>query len=296
MSEFIQQLINGLSVGSMYALIAIGYTLVYGVLRFINFAHSDVFMVGGFVGFYSGKALSGKSWGGGLGVMILSMIACALLGIIIERVAYKPLRSRSKLTVLITAIGVSMLLQNLGQLVFGANPQAFPDTLPATTFTMGAVVVSSKDLVVLGFTLCLLGALEYIVLKTKMGTAMRAVAFNAQAASLMGINVDVIISFTFGLGSALAAAGGFLWAYKFPKIEPFMGVMPGLTAFVAAVLGGIGNITGAALGGLLLGVIETLVKGSRWSTWTEAIAFVLLILILLFKPAGLLGRVQAEKV
>jgi len=296
MSEFIQQLINGLSVGAMYALIAIGYTLVYGVLRFINFAHSDVFMVGSFTGLYAGRAFTQASWAGGVTVMLVSMLACAVLGIVIERVAYKPLRSRSKLTVLITAIGVSMLLQNVAQLVFGTNQQAFPDTLPATTFQLGKLVVSSKDLVVLGFTLCLLGGLEYIVLKTRIGTAMRAVSFNPQAAALMGIPIDRVISFTFGLGSALAAAGGFLWAYKFPRIDPFMGVAPGLTAFVAAVLGGIGNITGAALGGLMLGVIETMVKGSRWSTWTEAIAFVLLILVLLFKPAGLLGRVQAEKV
>lgn len=296
MSEFLQQLINGLSVGAMYALIAIGYTLVYGVLRFINFAHSDVFMVGSFAGFYAGNRLGKPSWMGGVGVMLAAMAACALLGIVIERLAYRPLRSRSKLTVLITAIGVSILLQNLGQLVFGANPQAFPETLPARTFEWGGLVISSKDLVVIGFTACLLGGLEWIVLRTRIGTAMRAVAFNAQAASLMGINTDRIISFTFGLGSALAAAGGFLWAYKFPKIEPFMGVSPGMTAFVAAVLGGIGNISGAALGGLLLGIIETLVKGSRWSTWTEAIAFVLLILILLFRPAGLLGKAQSEKV
>jgi branched-chain amino acid transport system permease protein len=296
MSEFIQQLINGLSVGAMYALIAIGYTLVYGVLRFINFAHSDVFMVGSFTGLYAGRAFSQASWAGGVAVMLVSMLACAVLGMVIERVAYKPLRSRSKLTVLITAIGVSMLLQNVAQLVFGTNQQAFPDTLPATTFQLGQLVISSKDLVVLGFTLCLLAGLEYIVLKTRIGTAMRAVSFNPQAAALMGIPIDRIISFTFGLGSALAAAGGFLWAYKFPRIDPFMGVAPGLTAFVAAVLGGIGNITGAALGGLMLGVIETMVKGSRWSTWTEAIAFVLLILVLMFKPAGLMGRVQAEKV
>jgi branched-chain amino acid transport system permease protein len=296
MGEFIQQIINGLSVGSMYALIAIGYTLVYGVLRFINFAHSDVFMVGAFTGMYLGRSMTGASWIAGLGAMTVSMLVCAALGIVIERLAYKPLRERSKLTVLITAIGVSMLLQNLAQLVFGATPKPFPETLPTTTFAIGSVVVSSKDLVVLGFTVCLLGALEYIVLRTRIGTAMRAVAYNHQAAALMGIPNDRIISFTFGLGSALAAAGGFLWAYKFPRVDPFLGVMPGLTAFVAAVLGGIGNITGAALGGLLLGVIETLVKGSRWSTWTEAIAFVLLILILMFKPAGLLGRVQTEKV
>ena len=296
MAELVQQLINGVSVGAMYALIAIGYTLVYGVLRFINFAHSDVFMVGAYAGLHVGQRLGGASWAGGLVSMLAAMAACAALGIVIERLAYKPLRDRSKLTVLITAIGVSMLLQNLGQIVFGATPAAFPETLPATTFTAGGVVVSSKDVVVVGFTLALLGALEFVVLRTKVGTAMRAVSHNHQAAALMGIPTHRIISITFGLGSALAAAAGFLWAYKFPRVDPYLGVMPGLTAFVAAVLGGIGNITGAALGGLLLGVIETMVKGSRWSTWTEAVTFVLLILVLLFRPAGLLGRVQAEKV
>lgn len=296
MAELVQQLINGVSVGAMYALIAIGYTLVYGVLRFINFAHSDVFMVGAYAGLHVGQRMGGASWAGGLVSMLAAMAACAALGVVIERLAYKPLRDRSKLTVLITAIGVSMLLQNLGQLVFGATPAAFPETLPATTFRAGGVVVSSKDVVVVGFTLALLGALEFVVLRTKVGTAMRAVAHNHQAAALMGIPTHRIISVTFGLGSALAAAAGFLWAYKFPRVDPYLGVMPGLTAFVAAVLGGIGNITGAALGGLLLGVIETTVKGSRWSTWTEAVTFVLLILVLLFRPAGLLGRVQAEKV
>jgi branched-chain amino acid transport system permease protein len=295
-TEFLQQLINGLSVGSMYALIALGYTLVYGVLRFINFAHSDVFMVGSFVGFYVGRQFGDASLGGGLIVMTVAMVACAALGILIERFAYRPLRNRSKLTVLITAIGVSLLLENAGQLVFGANPQAFPDTFPSRKFEFGQLVVSSKDLVVVIVTVTLLTGLQFVVLKTKIGTAMRAVAFNPQAAALMGININVIISFTFGLGSALAAAGGILWAYKFPKIDPLMGIMPGLTAFVAAVLGGIGNIPGAALGGLLIGVIEAFAKGSRWSTWSEAIAFVLLILILLFRPAGLLGKLQPEKV
>jgi branched-chain amino acid transport system permease protein len=215
---------------------------------------------------------------------------------LIERFAYRPLRNRSKLTVLITAIGVSLLLENAGQLIFGANPKPFPDTFPSRKFEFGMLVVSSKDIVVILVTVTLLAALQFVVLKTKVGTAMRAVAFNPQAAALMGININLIISFTFGLGSALAAAGGILWAYKFPKIDPLMGVMPGLTAFVAAVLGGIGNIPGAALGGLLIGVIEAFAKGSRWSTWSEAIAFVLLILILLFRPAGLLGKLQPEKV
>ena len=297
MTEFFQQIINGLSVGSMYALIAIGYTLVYGVLRFINFAHSDVFMVGSFAGFYIGRNFSQTSFGGGMVAMLGAMLICAVLGIFIERFAYRPLRERSKLTVLITAIGVSLLLENAGQLIFGANPQS-PDReiFPSRTFAVGQLSVSSKDIIVLGVTIALLALLQFIVLKTKIGTAMRAVAFNPQAASLMGININVVISFTFGLGSALAAAGGVLWGYKFPKIDPLMGVAPGLTAFVAAVLGGIGNIPGAALGALLIGVIETFVKGSRWSTWTEAIAFVLLILILLFRPAGLLGKLQPEKV
>ena len=296
MTEFLQQLINGLSVGAMYALIAIGYTLVYGVLRFINFAHSEVFMVGAFAGYYVGHQFTQASWMAGLTVMLFAMVACAALGILIEKLAYKPLRQRSKLTVLITAIGVSMLLQNVGQLVFGANPKSFPETFPTANFQLEGLSISSKDLVVIGVTIMLIAALEFIVMRTRMGTAMRAVAFNPQAAALMGININVIISFTFGLGSALAAAGGILWAYKFPKITPLLGVMPGLTAFVAAVLGGIGNITGAALGGLLLGVIETYMKGSRWSTWTEAVAFVLLILILMFRPAGLLGKMQTEKV
>ena len=280
----------------MYALIALGYTLVYGVLRFINFAHCDVFMVGAFVGMYAGRNFNQPSLGGGLLVMIAAMLACAALGILIERCAYRPLRNRSKLSVLITAIGVSLLLENAGQLVFGPNPQPFPDIFPSRKFEFGQLVISSKDLVVFVVTVALLVALQLTMLKTKIGTAMRAVAFNPQAASLMGINNSRIISFTFGLGSALAAAGGILWAYKFPKIDPLMGVAPGLTAFIAAVIGGIGNIPGAALGGLLIGIIETFVKGSRWSTWTDAIAFMLLILILLFRPAGLLGKLQPEKV
>ena len=280
----------------MYALIAIGYTLVYGVLRFINFAHCDVFMVGAFVGYYAGRNISVPSVGAGILVMVAAMLACAALGIVIERLAYRPLRNRSRLTVLITAIGMSLFLENAGQAVFGANPQPFPQLFPAREFAIGQLTLSSKDIVVFLVTVFLLAALQFIVLKTKIGTAMRAVAFNAEAASLMGVNVNLVISFTFGLGSALAAAGGILWAYKFPKIDPLMGVAPGITAFVAAVLGGIGSIPGAALGGLLIGVIETFVKGSRFSTWTDAIAFTTLILILIFRPAGLLGKLQPEKV
>ena len=296
MTEFFQQLINGLSVGSMYALIAIGYTLVYGVLRFINFAHSDVFMVGAYAGMLAGQRLPEGTIGGGLLVMLFSMLVCGALGIAIEWLAYRPLRERSKLTVLITAIGVSILLQNLVRLAFGPNDKSFPGVFPSASFHAGGVIISSKDVTVFVVTIALVAALEFIVHRTRIGMAMRAVSFNPQAASLMGVNQGRIISITFGIGSALAAAAGILWAFKFPKIQPALGVMPGITAFVAAVVGGIGNIPGAALGGLLIGVIEAFVKGSRWSTWAEAIVFVLLIFILLFRPAGLLGKTVREKV
>jgi branched-chain amino acid transport system permease protein len=296
LTEFLQQLLNGLSLGAIFALIALGYTMVYGVLRFINFAHADIFMVGAFAGYYGGQLVPAGSIWGGLAVLVLAMIACALLGVIIERLAYRPLRNGPTLNVLITAIGISLLLQNVGQFVFGATPRAFPELFPVATFDLGGVFISSNQLVVIGVTLVLLFALRFIVLRTKIGTAMRAVSMNKQAASLVGINNDYVISFTFALGSALAAAGGILYSLNYPSIDPLMGVLPGLKAFVAAVLGGIGNIPGAALGGLLLGVVETFVNGSEWSTYKDAIAFTLLILILLFRPAGLLGRHVKEKV
>jgi branched-chain amino acid transport system permease protein len=297
LTEFLQQLINGLSLGAIYALIALGYTMVYGVLRFINFAHSDVFMIGAFVGFYLSKYLPVESFGGGLVVLAGAMIICGILGIVIERLAYRPLRNRSKLNVLITAIGVSLLLENAGQYFFGANPKPFPVLFPVKELSLGGgVVLSSNQLAVFIITLILLAALQFTVLKTKIGTAMRAVSFNPVAASLVGINIDIVISFTFGLGSMLAGAGGILYSLNYQSIDPLMGILPGLKAFVAAVLGGIGNIPGAALGGLLLGIIEAFCNGTRFSTWTDAIAFTLLILILLFRPAGLLGKFQVEKV
>jgi branched-chain amino acid transport system permease protein len=299
MSVFLQQLINGLSLGAVYALIALGYTMVYGVLRFINFAHSDVFMVGAFAGYYLSRLVPKESLLGGLGVMVGAMVFCAVLGVLIERLAYRPLRERSKLTVLITAIGISLLLENAGQFIFTANPKTFPPLFPQALFKLGSkdqLVVSSSQLIVLAVTVGLVGALQFIVLRTRIGMAMRAVSFNPQAAALVGINNDVVISFTFALGSALAAAGGILYSLNYVAIEPLMGILPGLKAFVAAVLGGIGNIPGAALGGLVLGVVETFVNGSPYSTYTDAIAFAILILILLFRPAGLLGKMQVEKV
>jgi len=306
MNQFLQQLINGLALGSIYALIALGYTMVYGVLRFINFAHGDVFMLGAYVGLYSGRYLSGKmeagpSIGLALAVLAISMVVCAIVGIVIERLAYAPLRSRPRLTVLITAIGVSLFLEYGGQQFFGAGPHFFEPILPSYELHTGALSITSNQLIVLSVTIVLLIALTFIVLKTKMGTAMRALSFNPTAASLMGINNNVIISFTFGLGSALAAAAGILWAMNYPSINPLMGLLPGIKAFVAAVLGGIGNIPGAALGGLIIGVVETLVVGYSDllripPSYKDAVAFVILIVILLFKPSGLLGKSGSEKV
>ncbi len=296
MSEFLQQLLNGLSLGAIYALIALGYTMVYGVLRFINFAHADVFMVGAFIGYYMGRIVpEGTIWGGTIALAV-AMLGCALLGILIERFAYRPLRGAATLNVLITAIGVSLLLEYTGQVFFGAAPRVFPPLFPVKMFNLGGLVISTNQLLVIFVATLLMVALQFIVQKTKIGTAMRAVSLNPKAAQLVGVNIDVVISFTFGLGSALAAAGGILYALNYPSIDPLMGVMPGLKAFVAAILGGIGNIPGAALGGLLLGTVETFVGGSRFSTYKDAIAFAILIIILLFRPAGLLGRFTVEKV
>lgn len=307
MTEFLQQLLNGINLGAIYALIALGYTMVYGVLRFINFAHSEVFMAGAFVGYYACQkwGFPAGTIGGGLLVLATAMLVCAVLGVIIERLAYKPLRKRSTLSVLITAIGVSLFLQSTGQKFFGANPKPFqfdrPDgtrtgLFPESQFNLAGITISSNQLIVLVVTLVLLGALWWIVHRTKIGTAMRAVSFNATAASLVGINNNAVISFTFALGSALAGAGGILYAVNYPSIDPLMGTLPGLKAFVAAVLGGIGNLPGAALGGMLIGLVETFISGTELSTFRDAIAFAILILILLFRPAGLLGSATTEKV
>ncbi len=302
MDWFLQQLINGLALGAIYALIALGYTMVYGVLRFINFAHSDVLMLGAFAAFYlvqNVPAFGTPSILTALGVVVLSAAICAVIGMTIEFLAYRPLRKRPKLTVLITAIGVSLFLEFGGQheKVFGAATKPFPKLLPKTDFVFGALHVSSNDLVVLALTAVLLAAMWFIVQRTKLGMAMRAVSFNEQAAALMGVNVNAVISFTFGLGSALAAVAGIFYAMRAPGIEPLMGVQPGLRAFIAAVLGGIGNLPGAALGGVLLGLLETFFGGMPGlSNYRDGIAFAILILILLFRPAGLLGKLQPEKV
>lgn len=301
MTEFLQQLINGLAFGSILALIALGYTMVYGILRFINFAHGDVFMIGAFAGYYLtpkvAAILPTPSILSGIVVMAASMAICAALGVLIERLAYRPLRNSSKLAVLITSIGVSLFLEYGGQNVFGAAPKRFPTLIPAYHIPkLAGLSVTSSQIIVLAVTVVLLGILRFIVMKTKIGMAMRALAFNPQGAALMGVNTDVIISFTFGLGSALAAAGGILFAVLYPAVDPLMGVMPGLKAFCAAVLGGIGNLPGAALGGIIIGTVETFVSGYISSTYRDAIAFAILILILLIKPSGLLGKKDIEKV
>lgn len=303
MELFLQQLINGLALGAVYALIAIGYTMVYGVLRFINFAHSDVMMLGAFAALFLTQPLwkifPPQSISGALAITFLSAAICAALGILIELLAYRPLRKRPKLTVLITAIGVSLFIEFTCQhkAVFTSATRSFPELLPVRDFHFGKLLVNSNDLVVLGVTAILLVTLWFIVQKTKIGTAMRAVSFNMNAAALMGINVNRIVSFTFGLGSALAAVAGILYSMKSPGIDPLMGIQPGLRAFIAAVLGGIGNLPGAALGGIVLGLVETYAGGIEViSNYRDGIAFAMLIGILIFRPAGLLGKATVEKV
>ncbi|MCE1165252.1 MAG: branched-chain amino acid ABC transporter permease [Bacteroidetes bacterium] len=303
MTEFIQQFINGLSLGSIYALIALGYTMIYGILRFINFAHGDVFMIGAFSGYYLAILFSFTTFTGGasvfmaVAILLASMVVCSILGFTIEKLAYKPLRNSPKLTILITAIGVSLFLEYSGQLVFGADPKSFPTLLEnKQIMNIGGATVFSNSIVVIVVSAILMIILRMIVMKTKMGTAMRAVSFNHTVASLMGININRVISFTFILGSSLAAAAGILFGLNYPKIDPLIGIIYGLKAFVAAVLGGIGNILGAALGGMILGIVETFVSGYLSSTYRDAIAFGILIIILLFRPTGLLGKKEIEKV
>jgi branched-chain amino acid transport system permease protein len=353
METFLQQVVNGISQGSAYALIALGYTMVYGVLRLINFAHSDVYMFGAFMGYYMAnsaavRAVIGTSPLGAIVIMLGAMALSAALGILIERFAYRPGRSAtrftlafwlgilgagfgqlmasslpgvllgavagiavgltlewfglrpapqsSRLTLLIVAIGVSLFLENGGQQVFGPDPKFFPQIIPTMPLNVGTLTLDSQRLSVLGAAIVLMVLLEIIVTYTKTGKAMRAVSFNLDAAKLMGIHTDRIIAFTFALGSALAGAGGILVSLMYPRIDPLMGVLPGLKAFVAAVLGGIGSITGAMVGGLILGMAEVMAVGYGQSTYRDAIAFVILVLILLLKPEGIMGKGSTEKV
>jgi branched-chain amino acid transport system permease protein len=308
-TEFLQHLVNGISVGTIYALIALGYTMVYGVLKLINFAHGDVYMVGAFAGFYLANALGVDEHPSLLKagiVFIGSMALCGALGVTIERFAYRPLRQRPRLAALITAIGVSLLLEFGFQLPSiphlgipfppGPTPRFFPDVLTRVDWEPGGVHISNYDIISLAVAIGLMLALQYIVYRTKFGTSMRAVSFDSQVAGLMGINVNRVISYTFVLGSALAAAAALLFAGSRPRIDPLMGLLLGVKAFVAAVFGGIGNVPGAMVGGLVLGLAEEYVSGYMVSSYRDGIAFALLILVLLVRPAGLFGTFRPEKV
>jgi branched-chain amino acid transport system permease protein len=296
---FLQQVINGLSLGSIYALIALGYTMVYGVLRLINFAHGDIYMLGAFAGYYFANALqldANPSIPWAIVVTMGSMAVCAVVGILIERLAYRPVRHHSRLTALITAIGVSLLLEYGGQVVFGATPRFFPQMIRSETYSVGGVQITNQSLLIIVMAVVVMLGLQFIVHRTKIGKAMRATSYDLSVASLMGINTHFVIAFTFALGSALAAAGGVMVALAIPRIDPLMGLMTGLKAFVAAVLGGIGSIPGAMVGGMLIGLMETSLGATSYSTYRDAVAFAVLILILLFRPSGILGAAGVEKV
>lgn len=287
-----QQMINGISLGSIYALIALGYTMVYGIIRLINFAHGDIYMLGAYIAYFTTTVLKISF----IPALLISMAGAATVGVIIERAAYRPLRNAPKIAVLITAIGVSLLLEYGGMLLVTPQPRTFPALFTTHTFTFGGLIVNSQQIIILVVSLVLMVTLTYVVQKTKIGKAMRAVSYDTDAARLMGIDVDRIISVTFAIGSSLAAAAGVLVGVYYNSIDPLMGVMPGLKAFVAAVLGGIGVIPGAMMGGVILGVIKALVSGFISSTFRDAAAFGILIIILLFEPAGLLGKNVREKV
>lgn len=297
---FIQHLINGVSLGSIYALIALGYTMVYGILQLINFAHSEVYMVGAFAAYYTARLLGIEATPGFGNLIILltaSMAVCSILGVSIERLAYRPLRKAPKLNILITAIGVSLFLQYSAQILFGADPKVFPTVLDdKTLFATGEVELRLFDVTILGVALFFMTGLQWFVHHTKTGKAMRAVSSNQVVASLMGIDTNRIISMTFVIGSSLAGVGSVLVGMKYPKIDPLMGLLFGMKAFVAAVLGGIGNLMGAVLGGIIMGLSEEMVVAYISSTYRDAFAFGILIVILFFRPAGLLGKSSQEKV
>jgi branched-chain amino acid transport system permease protein len=322
MADLVQTLITTLEVGSLYALIALGYTMVYGILKFINFAHSDIVVLGAWISYTLASVILPRlgldphnpvppppAWVGGA-ILLAAMVACGFIGFVIERLAYKPLRRAPRLNVLITAIGVSLLLQNVGQLnfVFGASPQKMPPLLPNTeliSMTFGGangeqtIVVGLLDVMLFATAGVLMLALEFVVFRTKLGTAMRAVSFSPDTASLMGIPVDRVISFTFVTGAALAAAAGFLYAMKYPSLDQpahTTWVLLGLKAFVAAVIGGIGNVRGAVIGGFVIAAVETFGAFYVSTYYRDFYVFALLILILLVRPTGLLGSPVREKV
>lgn len=294
LEQFLQQLINGISLGSIYALIALGYTMVYGIIKLINFAHCDIYMLGAYVGYFCMTTLK-------LGLipsLLIAMAVCTILGVAIEKIAYKPLRNATRIAALITAIGVSLFLEYGTMFIVSPKVRSYPPMTGFMTkaFNFGNIVVSVQQIIIVGITIILMILLQFIVKRTKMGKAMRAVSLDGDAARLMGINVDNTISFTFVLGSALAGAAGVLVGVYYNSINPLMGILPGLKAFVAAVFGGIGIIPGAMIGGYFIGGVEVMVSGYGNSMLKDAVVFAILILILIIKPSGLLGKNTKEKV
>jgi branched-chain amino acid transport system permease protein len=321
MAEFAQYIINGLSQGGTYALIALGYTMVFGILQLINFAHGEVYMLGAFTGLYTSKFLGSQINGffnrtlngaedqftlstavlTAVVIILVAMVTCALVGYCVERLAYRPLRSAPRINLLITAVGVSLFFQNSGQLIFGSDPKPYPDLFEnLESWTFGAdenlLVINPLQVFVFATAIILMLILRHVIFKTRLGRAMRAVSFSHELASLMGIPTNRIITATFMMGSSLAGAAGVMVGMTYPKVEPLMGSLPGLKAFCAAVLGGIGNVTGAVLGSFILGLAEAFLSGYGAPTYKDALAFTILILILLVKPSGLLGVHRTEKV
>ncbi|BAI80533.1 branched-chain amino acid ABC transporter, permease [Deferribacter desulfuricans SSM1] len=288
----IKQLLNGLTVGSVYALIALGYTMVYGIIKLINFAHGDIYMIGAFLGLIAATVIM-KNF---VVVLVFAMMGCAILGVLVEKVAYKPLRNSSRISALISAIGASIIISNTVVLINGPQREAYPKLFPNITYNLGGISISLLQVFIIVISIVLMYGLYYIVHNTKMGIAMRAVSQNLNAARLMGINPDKIISFTFALGSSLAAAAGVLVGTYYTAIDPMMGLLFGLKAFVAAVLGGIGSIPGAMFGGIVLGLAEVLGVAFISPSFRDAIAFGILIFILIVKPTGLFGSTAKEKV
>lgn len=294
MEQLFQQIINGISLGSIYALIALGYTMVYGIIKLINFAHSDVYMLGAFVGYFSMTTLKL----GFIPSLLISMFFCMVIGVVIEKVAYKPLRNATRIAVLITAIGVSLFIEYVTMAIAGANVRSYPPLTGILTesFMLGSINISMQQVIIVGITIILMVLLQFIVKKTRIGKAMRAVSLDSDAAELMGINVNTTISFTFALGSALAGAAGILVGIYYNSINPLMGMLPGIKAFVAAVFGGIGVIPGAMIGGYFIGIVEVFVSGYGNSLYRDGVVFAILILVLIIKPTGLLGKNSREKV
>ena len=289
---FITQVLNGLQLGSIYALVALGYTMVYGIILLLNFAHGDIIMVGAYISWLVMSQLGLNP----VAAVVLSILGCMLLGVIIDKVAYAPLRDAPRLSILITAIGVSYFLENGAQLIFGADAKVVPAYTSVSTVEVGGLTLSFSAIVTVVVTAIATVVLTFLVQKTKLGKAMRAVSEDMGAARLMGINVNTTISFTFAVGSALAGVGAVLYSMAYTQASPTMGIMLGTKAFVAAVLGGIGSIPGAVIGGLLVGAAEVFVSAIGLSVWQDAVVFLLLIIVLIVKPTGLLGRPMTEKV